>query len=148
MSCKYVIAGTFAVCGLTLAAPALADTQAGIEAWSRGDHAAAVTEWQAAAAKNDADALFDLGQAHKLGRGAPQDLAKAEGFYAQAAAQGHPQAGDNYGLLLFQRGAREQALPYLQTQRDAAIRARSICWGSPISMDLRSPRTGSRVTRW
>ena len=49
--------------------------------------------------------LFNLGQAYKLGKGVPQDLAKAESLFAQAAGMGHMQAADNYGLLLFQRGA-------------------------------------------
>jgi cell division septation protein DedD len=119
MGCIYFRAAPLAAIGLGLSlgwsAIALADTKAGVDAWSRGDYAAAVREWQAPASATDPDALFNLGQAFKLGRGVAQDLSKAEGFYRQAAAQGHVQAADNYGLLLFQRGAREQAVPYLQT---------------------------------
>lgn len=99
-------------------APALADTKAGVEAWTRGDYAGAVKEWQAGAAKGDADALFNLGQAYKLGKGVKQDLPKAEALFGQAAAQGHIQAADNYGLLLFQRGERVSALPYIRAAAD------------------------------
>ncbi|HEX7753133.1 MAG TPA: SPOR domain-containing protein [Novosphingobium sp.] len=99
---------------LLVSAPALADVKAGVDAWTRGDYAAAVREWQGPATKGDADAQFNLAQAYKLGRGVRQDLKQAEDLFAKAAAQGHLQAGDNYGLLLFQRGERAKALPYLQ----------------------------------
>lgn len=93
--------------------PALADVKTGVDAWSRGDYAAAIREWKGPADKGDSDAQFNLGQAYKLGRGVPQDLAKAEALFAKAAAQGHMQASDNYGLLLFQRGERAKAMPYI-----------------------------------
>ncbi len=100
------------------AGSAFADVKAGVDAWSRGEYPAAIKEWQGPAASGDADAQFNLGQAYKLGRGVKQDLAKAEQFYSQAAGKGHLQAADNYGLLLFHRGARDQALPYLKTSAD------------------------------
>ena len=103
---------------LLLAHPAMADVKAGVDAWSRGDFPAAVHEWQPLADKGDADAQFNLGQAYKLGRGVPQDLTRAEMLYAKAAAQGHMQAGDNYGLLLFQRGQHAAALPYIRNAAD------------------------------
>ncbi|MBH5323424.1 SPOR domain-containing protein [Erythrobacter sp. JGD-13] len=99
---------------LPLAAPAGAQVREGVEAWSRGDYAAAVAQWQAPAEAGDADALFNLAQAYRLGRGVPQDEARAEALYAQAAQAGHVQAADTYGLMLFQDGRREEALPYVQ----------------------------------
>jgi cell division septation protein DedD len=103
---------------LAAAAPAAADVKAGVDAWSRGDYAAAIREWQGPADRGDADAQFNLGQAYKLGRGTPQDLARAEALFAKAAAQGHIQASDNYGLLLFQRGERARAMPYIIAASD------------------------------
>lgn len=97
---------------------ALADARAGLDAWTRGDFEAAVKAWQLEAAKGDADALFNLGQAYKLGKGVKPDLTKAEELFGRAAAQGHLLAGDNYGLLLFQRGARAQALPFIRAAAD------------------------------
>lgn len=111
------IAGCGGVAAL-IAAPALADVKAGVDAWARGDYPAAVREWQAAADKGDADGEFNLAQAYKLGRGVPQDLGKAEALYGKAAAQGHVQAADNYGLLLFQRGEHEKAMPYVKAGAD------------------------------
>lgn len=98
---------------LALPVTALADVQAGVTAWARGDYAAAVLEWETSAAQGDAAALYNLGQALRFGNGVPQDLAKAEEAFGKAAALGHPQAADNYGVLRFQRGDRSGALPYL-----------------------------------
>src|SRR6187200_1569265 len=100
-------------------APALADVRSGVEAWSRGDYTAAVREWEGLAAAGDPDAMFNLGQAYRLGRGVPTDLKRAEALYARAAAAGHLQAADTYGLMLFQDGRREAAMPYV---REAARR--------------------------
>jgi len=95
-------------------APAAADVKAGVDAWGRGDYQTAISEWRGPADKGDADAQFNLGQAYKLGRGVPQDLAQAEQWYKKAADQGHLQASDNYGLILFQDNRRAESLPYLQ----------------------------------
>jgi cell division protein FtsN len=94
--------------------PALADTKAGVDAWNRGDYAGAVAEWRKAAVAGDPDAQFNLGQAYKLGRGVPVDIAMAESWYRKAAQQGHVQASDNYGLALFQDGKPTEALPWLE----------------------------------
>lgn len=102
-----------------LSAPALGDVQtdvqAGIDAWARGEHAAAAHQWKGPAASGDADAQFLLAEAYKQGQGVKQDLAKAEELYGKAAVQGHMQASDIYGLLLFDRGQRVAAMPYVRT---------------------------------
>ena len=101
--------GAIAVAGALVAPPALADVKAGVDAWANGEFDRAVEEWRSAAARGDADALFNLAQAYRLGRGVPEDLKQAEALYARAAAKGHIKAADNYGLLLFQDGRRELA---------------------------------------
>lgn len=118
MGRTHLIAAALAGTCLLAAGAAQADTKAGVDAWARGDYPTAIREWEAAATRGDADARFNLGQAYKLGRGVQQDLPRAEAYYAQAAAAGHLQAADNYGLLLFQRGEREKALPYLRAGAD------------------------------
>ena len=105
--------GALAACLLALGAPALADVKAGVDAWSVGDYATAVREWSGPAQAGDADAQFNLAQAYRLGRGVDADKAQAEALYAAAAAQGHVQASDNYGLLMFEDGRREVAMPYI-----------------------------------
>ena len=105
-----MLAGTVVV----LSAPARADVQDGLNAWALNDYPAAIREWQGPAAKGDADAQFLLAEAYKQGLGVKQDLAKAEELCGKAAAQGHMQASDVYGLLLFDRGQRVQAMPYVR----------------------------------
>lgn len=111
-----ILAGIAALIG---AGPAFADVKAGVDAWSRGDWNAAVAEWQGPANANDPDALFNLGQAYRLGRGVPQDMKKARDYYQRAAKLGHVRAADTYGIILFQDGDRKQAMPYIE---DAARR--------------------------
>lgn len=96
------------------AADAGASVKDGVDAWSAGNYDGAVRIWQPLADRGDADAQFNLAQAYKLGRGEPLDLTRAEDLYGKAAAKGHVQAADAYGLLLFQRGERQRALPYIQ----------------------------------
>lgn len=99
---------------MVVAGPVRADTKAGVEAWQRGDYRSAVEEWRKAARNGDADAEYNLGQAYKMGRGVPVDLAAAESWYGKAAAQGHVEAEDNYGLALFQNNHTRDAIPHLE----------------------------------
>jgi cell division protein FtsN len=98
---------------LAFGGPAFADVKAGVDAWSAGDYAAAVREWSGPAAEGDPDAQFNMAQAFRLGRGVETDASRAEALYKSAAAQGHTKAADNYGLLLFQDGRRQEAMPYV-----------------------------------
>lgn len=95
-------------------ATARADVKSGVDAWSLGNYDIAVKEWRPLADRGDADAQFNLAQAYKLGRGVPMDLGKAQELYRKAADQGHLEAADVYGLLLFQNGQRKEAMPYIQ----------------------------------
>ena len=97
-----------------LAGPALADVKAGVDAWSAGEFDRAVVEWQGPAAAGDPDALFNLAQAYRLGRGVEVDNSRARKLYEQAAALGHVKAADNYGLMLFQEGEQERAMPMIK----------------------------------
>jgi len=90
-----------------------AGVQEGVEAWRGGDYARAIGEWQPLSEAGDPDAQFNLGQAYKLGRGVPQDMERARNLFGSAARQGHLQAEANYGLILFQDGNREEAMPYI-----------------------------------
>ncbi|MFN4019709.1 MAG: SPOR domain-containing protein [Erythrobacter sp.] len=118
MAGKIAGTGMRAALGLALAAmvcsPVLADVKAGVDAWSAGDYARAVSEWRGPAAEGDADALFNLAQAYRLGRGVPADNARARQYYEDAATRGHVKAADNFGLMLFQEGEQEKAMPLIR----------------------------------
>jgi uncharacterized protein len=100
------------------ATPALADVESGVMAWEAGDFARAVAEWEGSAKAGDADALFNLAQAYRLGRGVDASTLRARELYAAAAAKGHLKAADNYGLLLFQEGEQEKAMPLVRAASD------------------------------
>ena len=108
------IGGLLSLTLLALPAVVLADVKAGVDAWSAGDYERAVREWRDPAAEGDPDAQFNLAQAYRLGRGVERNAKQAELYYAKAAAQGHLKAADNLGLMLFQTGQRQEAVPYVQ----------------------------------
>ena len=99
---------------MTISVPAYADVKAGVDAWENGDFPTAISEWRGPALAGDPDAQFNMGQAYKLGRGVPMDLAIAEDWFRKASDQGHLQAADNYGLILFQSNRRDEAMPYIR----------------------------------
>jgi cell division septation protein DedD len=111
-----LMAGGVGAAALALfAVPALADVKAGVDAWSAGDFNRAVVEWQGPAAAGDPDALFNLAQAYRLGRGVEIDNARARKLYEEAARLGHVKAADNYGLMLFQEGEQTKAIPLIRS---------------------------------
>lgn len=91
-----------------------AAVKAGVEAYDRGDYAGALRAWRSAAEKGDADAQYNIGQIYKLGRGVPVDMVEAEKWYRLAALQGHDLGEANYGMMLFENGKREAAVPWLE----------------------------------
>jgi TPR repeat protein len=108
-------------CCVALAVPATAGSptvKAGVEAWQKGDHAAAVAIWRNLAQKGDADAAFNLGQAYRLGRGVPADSALAKKWFERAANKGHVDAEVSLGLLLFDSGDRATAMSWLKKAAD------------------------------
>ncbi len=92
----------------TLVAAALLATAA------YGAAPAPVEMLKSAAAAGDAAAQFELARDYQLGQGVAADPANAIMWYRRAAAQGHAQAGDELGLLLFSRGDLKPALPYIE----------------------------------
>jgi TPR repeat protein len=57
-------------------------------------------EWyEKAAAKDNTDAMVNLGSLYENGEGMPQDFAKAREWYEKAAANGYPEANEYLGSL-------------------------------------------------
>ena len=67
------LAAIGAALSVALASPLAADVKRGVDAWSAGDFDTAVNEWRLPAQQGNPDALFNLGQAYRLGRGVPGD---------------------------------------------------------------------------
>ncbi len=116
-----------------LALPAAAqNVKAGIDAWQRGDTAAAVGIWRPLAEKGDADAAFNLGQAYRLGKGVPIDLTQAQNWLERAARKGHVDAQSTLGLLLFQNGNRVSAMRWLKQAADAGEPKAMLMYGTAL----------------
>jgi uncharacterized protein len=88
--------------------------RAGIEAWQHADYSRAVEIWRPLAEKGDADAQFNLGQAYRLGRGVPTNLAAAQTWFQRAASKGHTDAQTTLGLMLFENGDRAGGVRWLK----------------------------------
>ena len=120
---------------LLMAAPAVAqNVRAGVEAWQKGDYPAAVTIWTPLAAKGDADAAFNLGQAYRLGKGVPIDLARAQRYLEQAARKGHVDAATTLGVLLFQNGNRAGAMRWLKKAAEAGEERAMLLYGTALAI--------------
>jgi cell division septation protein DedD len=123
-----------AAAAVGMAAPAIAQqsVKAGIDAWQRGDYPAAVTIWKPLADKGNADAAFNLGQAYRLGRGVPVDLAQAQRWLVKAAATGHVDAETTLGLLLFDSGSRGTALQWLKKAAEQGEPRAMLVYGTAL----------------
>ncbi len=86
---------------LALAPAARADLQAGVLKYQAGDYKGAIDEWKPLAEKGDPNALFNMGQAYRLGRGLTADPKTALEYYVRAANLGHVAAQGNAGTILY-----------------------------------------------
>jgi len=104
----------------------------GIEAWQRADYAAAVGIWRPLAEAGDADAAFNLGQAYRLGRGVPLNLAVANTWFERAARKGHLDAQTTLGLLLFDSGNRDGGLRWLKSAAERGEPRALLIYGTAL----------------
>ena len=104
----------------------------GIEAWQKGDYKAAVEAWRTLADRGDADALFNLAQAYRLGRGVPANLATSKSLFERAARAGHLESQTTLGLLLLQSGDRLEALDWLKTAAEAGEPRALLVYGTAL----------------
>ena len=125
------LVATIWLAALAAAAPAQS-VKAGIDQWSAGRPDQAVAIWRPLAAKGQANAAYNLGQAYKLGRGVPADLAQAQRFYEQAARAGHLEAQTSLGLMLFQGGDKSGALRWLKTAADRGEPRAMLVYGTAL----------------
>lgn len=96
------LAGATVLAGTTvLTGAALADVQSGVVKYESGDFSGAIQDWLPLASENDPNALFNLGQIYRLGRGVDKDMPTARNYYERAARLGHVSAQGNLGTLYF-----------------------------------------------
>jgi TPR repeat protein len=122
-----------AILAVGLAAPLGAQTvKAGVDAWMKGDYAAAVALWRPLAEKGDAEAQFNLAQAYRLGRGVPINLAAAQTWYERAAESGHPNAQTMLGAMLFENGNRTGGLRWLKRAAESGEASGLLMYGTAL----------------
>ena len=130
MNRKHLVAAAVAILA---AAPLHAQSvKSGIEAWQRADYSGAVAIWRPLAEKGDADAQFNLGQAYRLGRGVPTNLAAAKTWFERAANQGHIDAETTLGLLLFQNNDQAAGLNWLKRASDKGEPRAMLIYGTAL----------------
>ncbi len=120
---------------LAVAASAVAQSPSvpgGIKAWSKGDFAGAVGAWRPLATQGDADAMFNLGQAYRLGKGVPIDLGQAMRWYTAAANAGHVDAQTQLGILQFENGNQLSGLRWLKQAADAGEPRAQLLYGTAL----------------
>ncbi len=78
------------ILGWTGAGSTLADMEAGIAAYKRGDYVAAWAAWRPLASDGDAEAQYYLGHLYAKGEGITRDLGQAVHWFRAAAEQGEP----------------------------------------------------------
>jgi cell division septation protein DedD len=118
---------------LALSAPVAAQSvKAGIEAWQRADYSGAVAIWRPLAEAGDADAAFNLGQAYRLGRGVPTNLASAKNWFERAAQKNHVDAQTTLGLLLFQNGEQAEGLKWLKAAAEQGEARALLVYGTAL----------------
>lgn len=119
--------------GALAAAPLSAQSvQAGIEAWQKADYKSAVENWRPLAEAGDADAQFNLGQAYRLGRGVPVNLAAAQTWLTRAAGKSHVDAQTTLGLLLFDSGDREGGVRWLGSAAERGDPRAMLVYGTAL----------------
>ena len=106
--------------------------RSGIEAWGRGDYSAALGQWRPLAARGNSDAMFNIGQAYRLGRGMPIDLGQAEDWYTRAARLGHVDAQTQLGMMLFQNGYPRAAMSWLKRAADKGDARAQLLYGTAL----------------
>jgi hypothetical protein len=130
-----MIARFLVATALLLVTPAALQAQsvkAGIEAWQRADYEGAVAIWRPLAEKGDPDAAFNLGQAYRLGRGVPINLATAKTWFERAAEKGHVDAQTTLGLLLFQNGDQAEGLRWLKNAAEKGEPRALLVYGTAL----------------
>jgi hypothetical protein len=130
MILKHLVAA--ALVGAASSSLSAQTVKSGIEAWQHSDYGAAVAIWRPLAERGDADASFNLGQAYRLGRGVPINLAAAKIWFERAANKGHIDAQATLGLMLFENGDRPGGIKWLKIAADRGESRALLVYGTAL----------------
>lgn len=107
-----------------------------------------ITSLEPAARSGDREAAFRLGRAYKLGEGVSADAGQAARWLERAAQLGHPKAGGELGLVLFQDGKGAAALPWLRGAADQGDARAQYALGTIYYAGQLVPADAAMAKRW
>lgn len=90
---------------------AMASMEEGFTAYQQGKYQLALESWLTEAENGNPTAQFNIGQLYRLGKGMPQDDAKAALWYQRAAEQGYAPAQRNLQLMAAEGKVSADQLP-------------------------------------
>lgn len=122
----------FLIAGALAGAAHAQTVRDGILAWQKGDYKAAVELWRPLADRGDADALFNLGQSYRFGRGVAANMATAKSLFERASRGGHVESQATLGLLLLQSGDQLQALEWMKSAAEAREPRALLVYGTAL----------------
>ncbi len=137
---------------LTLAGPVSADFKAGLEAFDKGDYAAALREWMPEAQQGDAAAQNNLGLIYDKGLGVSQSDTEAVKWYRSAADQNHVKAQFNLGVM-FERGrgvpqSDAEAVQWYRKAADQGHASAQFTLGFMYDKGRGVPRDHAEAVKW
>ncbi len=138
---------------LCWAAPAPAGPlEDGYAAWERKDYATARRLWEPLAAKNDPDALFNLGLLYKNGQGVARDYKQAMAYFKQAALYGSVDAAYNLGVMYLGREygypSKKDALYWWQQAAEAGHPESQYNLGVMYAYGMGTKADGKQAIEW
>ena len=128
------------------------DYQKGWAAYSSGDYAAAVAEWQELAESGDTDACYGMGLLYGNGFGVDMNDDLALKFYGLAADKGHAEAQYNFGIM-HQNGwgvplNEEEGLKWFRLAGEQGVTGAQMALGRFYAMDFADSYDPVEAYKW
>jgi len=125
-----------------------ADYQRGLDAYSSGDYATALREFEPLAEQGDADAQYNLGFMYDKGKGVLQDYKTAVKWYRLSAEQGDALAQKKLSILMQRKKAAAKKTTAEKAAREKQRIARAKQSSSSILKGYDSSRASHSMTCW
>lgn len=129
-----------------------ADYAKGFTAYSEGDYATALSEWQPLAEEGDRDGQFGLGLLYANGWGVDLNDEQALKWYGLAAAQGHAEAAYNLGVMSANGWgvpqSDEDAFKWYSMAAERGFTAAQISIGKMYAIGFGAPQDNIQAHKW
>lgn len=129
-----------------------ADYTKGFDAYSEGDYATALGEWQPLAEQGDANGQFGLGLLYANGWGVDLNDDEALKWYRLAAKQGHAEAAYNLGVMCANGWgvpqSDEESFKWYSLAADLGFTAAQISLGKMYAIGYGAPLDPAQAHMW